>query len=213
MKGRFSRLIASETATQTPTTDAARPRPRGIEARQGGARHQDQEEDLRGMVVDTAGNELAVADAAQHDQQGRRDGRSRTRQDAGRGRHGGDESGLESDRKNDARGPFRRIEWQHEFKPADQDRQDHIHDARPVHEDAVGWVQSKRREVEPALPGHPIAQLHGPHGVVGIEEGSGLPDGPRPRPRHGEGDRQGDGKGQHDRMDRATRRVVCGARH
>ena len=188
------------------------PRPGGIEARQGGACHQGQEQDLGRVVVDAAGNELAVADAAQHDQQGRRSGCGRSRKDAGRGRHGGDESGLQRDGEQEAGGPFREFGRQHEVETADHDRQGHIDHARPMHDDAVGRVQPIGRQVEPALPGHPVAQLHGPHGVVRVEEGAGPPDRHRSRPRHGEGDRQSDDQGQHDGMDRATLRAVGGAR-
>ena len=194
------------------TGEGGGPRLDRIEARQGGGRHQGQEQDLRRVVVDAARDELAVADPAQHDQQGRRNGCRRSRQDTGRHCHGGDEAGLERDGKGDASRAFREIRRQHESEAPDQDRQGNVDHARPVHEEAVGRVQAGGRKIEPALPGHPVAQLHGPHGVVRIEEGPGLPGRHRPWPGHSEGDREGDQQGKKDGVDRAARRVVGGVR-
>ena len=66
----------------------------------------------------------------------------------------------------------------------------HVHHTRPVHEQAGRWAEPVLVEVEPALAAEPVAHLHEPHRIVGVEIGAVPPDLDEMGPRHGQAHRE-----------------------
>jgi hypothetical protein len=79
-----------------------------------------------------------------------------------------------------------------------------------MHENSAGRIEPVRNHVEPGLPRHQITDLHHAHRVVGIDEGTGLPNREHTRPRQNKPERERRRDRQRNRRDR--RRIRAGPR-
>ena len=128
------------------------------------------------MVIDAARLELAEGDAAQERQQNRGKDRSAPHQEAGQSGDARIKQGLQGEGKGEPRRPLRMVRRKENRKGLDQNDERHIDDARPMHEDAGRRIEPVDAHVEPGLTGEQVSHLDETHGIVGIEEGAGLPD-------------------------------------
>ena len=155
------------------------------------------------MVVDASRLELERPDAGQHDHEGGGDDGALPRQQPGGVAHGEHQRGLEGERVADPGRPFGEVGRQHDVKGVNHPGQRHVHDARPMRQQARRRAQAMHREIEPALARHPVADLDGSRRVVGIGEAA------RPPNLHGAGpaqcqcDRHGDEEGDEGRVEAA----------
>ena len=155
---------------------AGRP-PVGIRNAAHRQRGQDHEQhDLRGMVVDVAGDEDAhgletTGGQQRHGQHAPAAEETAAKPGQRRREHDETRDGLEQ-----ADHPLGGVEPEQRPEQRDTGRERQVGQPRPVHRDPVTWRHAVLDHIEPALPGQEIPHLDGPHGVVRIEEDPGPPD-------------------------------------
>src|ERR1700677_3401429 len=69
------------------------------------------------------------------------------------------EQALQQERETNTRRPFGCVSGHEKFKGFDHERERRINKSRPMHEDAMRWIEPRAREVEPVLSAEKIADF------------------------------------------------------
>jgi hypothetical protein len=176
-------LIASDNAVSAPASAAKRAR--SVQCGETRADNEDEQRDLRCVMIDAARLELSEHRSRQKSERDCENAARADEQSAAPGEPG-IKAALQHRWKGNARETLRCFRIREQAKDADQQDKRHIDDARPMDEKTLRWIDAMDDHVEPALARHEIAHLNHAHRVIAVEKGAALPDREEARPSQSE---------------------------